>query len=550
MKSIDFDRNIQEIFNKNLLEFEPVKWRDWLKISSSEEYENLAIKLSGLDKIDNLFDRINKENTNSRSFSIDIKSYLNSNDFVDPQIFCHTSGTTNSDVSQLKWYHLSRDLIKRLWAPGMQAIFQSSGLDSKSSAIIFVPSRMKFDGINQINEEKFIALYSSEFSQRVMISVLKPKVYLFDEYKNATDIDILSKILNLEDIAVISAPAITILKWADPQKLQEGLKKSFNKKNTELNPDSSNLFNLIKKEGVISATKKIHTLLSDIFSTTTIIFSISSLTQANWELIRKFLKWEKGKERFTNLYVASEIGPFAASIALGNSEDSHPNEMHVFPLTIPIIEKNGEKDLISRSNNKIGKLFVSRFDNKQVLINIDIGDVVYIKNQDALPVIDGKILRAGFNLKYPVNISKKVKLPLHYKLSAGDYFPFRTFEIIEPRNLLHCLNRYCSTNTDSMLLIQSSNNFDKEQPWNLALHVTENSECGSFDEFLDTISKCPEEQWIQNAIKKKYIKLELLDEPPINFVKTRSEMLSKVRAGKIPKGILKKWPLYVVSPSS
>jgi len=25
-------------------------------------------------------------------------------------------------------------------------------------------------------------------------------------------------------------------------------------------------------------------------------------------------------------------------------------------------------------------------------------------------------------------------------------------------------------------------------------------------------------------------------------------MLSKVREGKIPKGILKKWPLYVVTP--
>lgn len=550
MTSIDFDRNIQEVFNKNLLDFKPVKWRDWLKISSREEYENLAIKLSGLDKVDNLFDRINKENTNSRSFSIDIKSYLNSYDFVEPQIFCHTSGTTNGDIGQLKWYHMTRELIKRLWAPGMQAIFQSSGLDSKSSAIIFVPSRMNFDGINQINEEKYIALYSSEFSQRVMISVLKPKSYLFDEYKNATDIDILSKILNLEDIAVISAPAITILKWADPQKLQEGLKLSFNKKNKELNPDSSKLFNLIKKEGVISASKKIYALLADKFSTTTIIFSISSLTQANWELIRKFLKWEKGKERFTNLYVASEIGPFAASITLGKSEDSHPNEMHIFPLTLPIIEKNGEKALISRSNNKIGKLFVSRFDNKQVLINIDIGDVVYIKNQDTLPVIDGKILRAGFNLKYPINISKKVKLPLHFKLSVGDYFPFKTFEIIEPRNLLHCLNRYCNTNSDSMLLIQTSNNFDKGQPWNLALHLIEDSKCGSLDEFLDTISKCPEEQWIQNAVKKKHIKIELLDEPPIDFVKTRTEMLFKVRAGKIPKGILKKWPLYVVSPSS
>ena len=550
MNSIDFDKNIQEIFNGCLLDFEPVKWKDWLKISSKEEYENLAIKLSGLDKVENLFDKINKEITNSRSFSIDIKSYLNSYNFTEPLIFCHTSGTTNGDIGQLKWYHMSKDLIKRLWAPGMQAIFESSGLDSKSSAIIFVPSRMKFDGINQINEKNYISLYSSEFSQRVMISVLKPKDYLLYEYKNATDIDILSKILNLEDVAVISAPAITILKWADPQKLCEELKKSFIKSNVELNSESTSLFNLIKKEGVVSASKKIQALLSDKFSTATIIFSISSLTQADWELIRKFMKWEKGKERFTNLYVASEIGPFAASITEGDYELSHSNKMYVFPLTLPIIENNGEKSLISRSNYKIGKLFVSRFDIKKALINIDIGDAIYIKNQDALPVIEGKILRAGFNLKYPVNFSKKVKLPQHYNLSAGDYFSFRKFEIIEPRNLLHCLNRNCNINMDSMLLIQTSNNFDKDQHWNLTLYVTENSKCVSLDKFFDTISKCPKEQWIQNAIEKNYIKLELLDEPPIDFLKKRSEMLSKVREGKIPKGILKKWPLYVVSHSS
>jgi len=100
------------------------------------------------------------------------------------------------------------------------------------------------------------------------------------------------------------------------------------------------------------------------------------------------------------------------------------------------------------------------------------------------------------------------------------------------------------------LLIQTSNNFDKGQPWNLALHVTKNSECESLDEFLERISKCKEEQGIQKALENKYIKFELLDEPPINFVKTRSEMLSKVREGKIPKGILKKWPLYVVSPTT
>ncbi|MFW9898733.1 MAG: hypothetical protein ACFFDO_05675 [Candidatus Thorarchaeota archaeon] len=550
MKFFDFDEKTQEIFNSFLSNFKLVNWKTWLRLTSREDYEDLTLKLSGLDTIDNLFERIKKEETDSRSFSIELSSFLNSYNFKEPLILCHTSGTTNSEISQLKWFHMTKYLIERVWAPGMQAIFESSGLDSKSSAIIFVPSRLKFDGINKVNGKEYISLYSSEFSQRVMLSVLKPKEYLFYEYKKATDLEIISKILNLSDIAVISAPAITILKWANKKRLREEIKNSFSNTKKDIPFESNSLINLIKREGANSASNKIYSLLSDKLSNSTIIFSISSLNQTDWDLIRKFMKWEKGKEKFTNLYVASEIGPFAASIAEGDYEISRSNQMFVFPLTLPIIEKYGERSLISRSSNKIGKLYVSRFNNGHALINIDIGDVIYIKNQDALPIIDGKILRAGFNLKYPINISKKVTIPSNYNLYAGEFFSFGKFDIVDPRNLLNCLNRNCQNNMDLMLLIGSTDKINEVQPWKLVLQVNENSNCATSNDFLEKISKCPREQGIYNAIKEKYLELELIDEPPVDFIKARSEMLSKVRKGQIPKGILKKWPLYIVSPLS
>ena len=80
------------------------------------------------------------------------------------------------------------------------------------------------------------------------------------------------------------------------------------------------------------------------------------------------------------------------------------------------------------------------------------------------------------------------------------------------------------------------------------MQVKDNSNCATPKDFFDKISKCPKEQEIYKIIKDNYLELKLIDEPPVNFVKKRSEMLSKVRNGQIPKGILKKWPLYIVNP--
>ena len=100
---------------------------------------------------------------------------------------------------------MSKDIVSRYWAPGMQAIFESSGLNSEKSAVIFVPSRTNLDGINYLNDKQYLSLYSSEFSQRTMLSIIKPHSYLLHEYKMSKDLDVISKILSLEEIAVISA---------------------------------------------------------------------------------------------------------------------------------------------------------------------------------------------------------------------------------------------------------------------------------------------------------------------------------------------------------
>jgi len=188
LKSFDFDFEVQEIFTKKFSNIKSLNWKSWLEIGSKEEYEELALKLSGLFSIENVLERIKEEKTDSRSFSIDINSFLATWQDKDPPIFCHTSGTTDNKLSNLKWFHMSRDIIERQWAPGMQAIFESSGLDTKSSAIIFIPSRLEFDGIRRSEDTTHISLYSSEFSQRIMLSVIKPYSYTFYEYRNSKNL--------------------------------------------------------------------------------------------------------------------------------------------------------------------------------------------------------------------------------------------------------------------------------------------------------------------------------------------------------------------------
>ncbi|MFX1346222.1 MAG: hypothetical protein ACFFBC_12555 [Promethearchaeota archaeon] len=546
MESFDFDEEVQNSFNKLFLEIERINWKQWLEIDSREEYEELVLKLSGLSSVSDLFNRIKSETTDSRSFSINLNDFLNNEEVADPIIFCHTSGTTNSNLSMLKWYHMTRDHIKRQWAPGMQAIFESSGLDTNSSAIIFVPSRLKLDGLQELGDKKYISLYSSEFSQRVMLSIVKPKSYLFYEYKNSKNLEIISQILTMENISVISAPAITILGWADINRLKIGLKKSMDLINQTHNSKVEQLLLEIKSKGLESTARKIQSKLSEKLNNATLIFSISSLSEPEWILINKFMKWARGKERFTNLYVASEVGPFAASINNGNFEISRLNRMFVFPLTLPVIEYKGIKTIISRTKDKLGRLYVSRLNNSDSLINIDIGDIISIKDQKSLPQINGKILRNQFQLKYPIQISNQIKIESKYKTYAGDFFSLEDFEIIEPRNLLNQLKETCQFSYDSLLLIKSYEN--DVIKWSLVLPSSKNENCITENQIKNILLKYQKSEDLKRAINEKKINIQIIEEQPVNFLSTRAEILAQVRKGKVPKGILKKWPLYVVEP--
>jgi hypothetical protein len=352
-------------------------------------------------------------------------------------------------------------------------------------------------------------------------------------------LDIISKILSMEDISVISAPAITILGWADIEKFQKGLSKSLERIKVKSNNIQNSLINLIEQEGIKKGSKLIQEKLSDKLSGATIIFSTSSLSERDWTLIRKFMRWKKAKEMFTNLYVASEVGPIASS--LGNFNVSRINSMYLFPLTLDVLEYKGKKDLISRTKDSIGKLLVSRFNNEEILTNIDLGDVIKVKTQNGLPQIEGTILRAKFELKYPIMISNKISLPNRYAIYAGEHFIFDHFEIYNPRDLLNCLNSNCSSNFDCFLLTKTDNSIFK-----LILPKNTDAECADLEHIKKIILDCSQLKRFNAAINNDQIEIELINDNPINFLSTRSDMLEYVRNGKIPKGILKKWPLYVL----
>lgn len=540
MPIFDFDKSTQEIINRYYSIQPDIDWKTWLELSSSEEFIERCIKNSGLSKTSELFEKVKTQTTSSRELSVELDKYLIQNDFSIPPIMCHTSGTTNSSPSALKWFHMDTSLIKSLWAPGMKAIFESSGLKSDSSAIIFVPSRMHFDGINNQDGTEYISLYSSEFSQRLVLSMFRPKSYVFYPYRKAFDLEVISSILNVKDISVVSAPAATILKWADLSRLKAGIQKYLHNSKNKNYSQEGELRELIQKEGIDKGVKKIQKSLSEKISSATLIFSISSLSESNWKKIRAFMKWEKGAERFTNLYVGSEIGPLASSIPFNGFEVSRANKMYVFPLTIPVVQYKGNKKLITEIDEKKGNLFISRLHHSKPYINIDIGDVISVKSGNNIPMIGGDISRGEFTLKYNIKLNQKIDSPSNSVISAGDFFSFEEFDINNSRSILHYLKRKCSLPYDSLVLVEKV-----DGKWQLLVPAN-GEQCDSADKIESLILNWDNEPSFKAGISKNLIDLKILDEELVNFLEPRKKIVKKVREGQYPKGILKKWPLYVV----
>ncbi len=547
LRSYDFDVNLQKIFDHYYSKIPKINWKSWLDISSREEYESLALKISGLSSVGNLFDRIKIEKTDPKLVSVDVESYLDSYN-ESHLIICHTSGTSGGRLSDLKWLHMSDEVVRSRWAPGMQAIIQASGLDSSSSIAIFVPSRIKTDGLSIYKGIKLIRLYSSEFSQRLTLSLIQPVSYLLDEYKNANSLQTISKLLSMGQISVVSAPASTVLGWADLRRLRIGLKRSKNLISDNDNPEYFELISLIKSLGFDAASVEIQRRLSNILSDATLVFSISSITESEWSSLRKFMRWEKGAERFTNLYVSSEIGPFAATIGKDILGPSSKDTMYVFPLTLPVIERRGKRDPISRSKERIGRLLVSYMDDRNPVINIDTGDVIMIESQEGLPRITGEVLRAGFRLKIEVAISPEIRAPEEPNVFVGDYFNLEELEIVNPRRLLACLAENFKINKKSSIVLRLKQD---DRPLVMFIPITQYKNYTNLtEEIRNKLSTCPSGRSIEFEMQREKLRLEMLDSNPVETQIPRTELLGRVRRGELPKGVLKRWPLYVVTPST
>lgn len=527
MKSYDFDPDVQKVFLDLWSSIPLSDWKKWLDISSREEYECTAFTLSGLSAVNDFCDRMKTETTDPRSLSVDVESLATREG--EPVVVCHTSGTSGGHISDVKWFHISDAVVRQLWAPGMQAIFEASGLDARSCAVVFVPSRTQMDGMSVVNGNKVIKVYSAEFSQRLVLALVNPLSYVLHEYKNANSVQVLTQILSMEKISVVSAPFTTVLGWATLERLRKGIEKSLSG-----TPEEIELTKKVDRLGVKNAAREIQEQLSTALKNATFIFSTTGMTEREWNTIRTFLRWEKGAERVTNLYVGSEIGPFAASI------DDDSLGMHVFPLTVPVIEKRGNRDLMSRSVEKVGTLFVSRMHGLNPVMNIDTGDVITIKCQDDLPVIQSEVLRAGFRLKTDVTISSAVGVPEGI-LFVGTYFDLDGIEIRNPRQLITCLLERCHLDKKSSVVVRPD-----IDSWVMILPRS-GGEC-SLADIQHNLSLCPGGKLLETAIKEKKLQLNLVEENPVESKISRAERLEQVRKGNLPKGVLKRWPLYVVVP--
>lgn len=542
----DFDYNAQQIVDQLFSTIIPIDWRDWLDISSREEYENLAFKLSGLSEISNYQDRIINEKTASKDLSVSIEQCVSKLNFP-AFIFCHSSGTSGGRIDSLKWLYMSEVVVRHIWAPGMRAIFETSGLSKKNTAVIFVPSRIQFDGVENIGNSKILRLYSSEFSQRLMLALIKPQGYFIDEYKNSRALSSLARLLTMESIAIISAPANTILYWANVERLKEGIETSLPAARKDLHPKTVELLKLIENYGLPRATKLIQEALSARLANTTIIFSISSLTAEDWAQIRTFMHWKKDQEQFTNLYVGSEFGPLAASLRHNPTDPSPKDRMYIFPVSIPVIEKKKSFELLSRTPAKIGPLLISRINGAGFVFNIDIGDVITIKSQDGLPEIGSQILRASFQMKINVPIHNAIPLPPQYQVMVGDYFNFEELELINPKRLFACL-------TDKVrhlklpLLLMGPNSINPL--WNFYVEVTKDIDEITPDKLRNALKSCLEKNMTSLVLKMHSLGVKPVTENPIKLLQMRQELLKGVHQGIYPKGILKAWPLYVIITAS
>ncbi|TFF88242.1 MAG: hypothetical protein EU550_01675, partial [Promethearchaeota archaeon] len=74
----DFDIETQHVFDEKFSGLKTINWKNWLEISDSEEFEDLALSLSGLKSVDNLWEKIKTTTTKSRDLSVELVLYIKS----------------------------------------------------------------------------------------------------------------------------------------------------------------------------------------------------------------------------------------------------------------------------------------------------------------------------------------------------------------------------------------------------------------------------------------------------------------------------------------
>jgi hypothetical protein len=513
-----------------------------MAIASPDEFEEAALDASGFASCGHVLDGITKRPiTDSRRIAVDPAKLVPPSSR--PLVVCHTSGTSGGAV---KWFHMAEDLVHRLWAPGMQAIFESSGVTRAARVAIFVPSRLQNDGLVAEDGSTRVRLYSAEFSQRLMLALLRPAEYLLDVYRTSRSLTTLARLLALERIDVVSAPAATVLGWADRRRLRQGLRRSFEALRSGTRPTPSEAqwaLERIRTLGVDAAAVEFQRRLKSLFAEATLVFSTSSLTAPEWAVIRRFMGWTRGAERFTNLYVGSETGPFAATLRRHPDDPVEQAAMAVFPLTLPAIQRRGAVQLLSRSDAGWGRLLVSRMHVAKPVYNLDTGDVVQVTGAPGAPTIADAILRAPFPWRVRTPFTPP-PTPTGYDVYVGGYFDLGALEVVIPRRLQACLAGQSGVAVLGSVLYRP----DRDGPWVWRLFV-QGPRHVSIAVVERRLASCPEGAPLASAARRGAIRIEVDPATPLQRGPSRVALLGRVGDGTLPKGALKRWPLYLLKPS-
>ncbi|MBN2150359.1 MAG: hypothetical protein JW839_02820 [Candidatus Lokiarchaeota archaeon] len=454
-------------------------------------------------------------------------------------IACHTSGTSGGAV---KWYPMTRDIVSRLWLPGMRAIYESSGMTGAATPIVFVPSRAAGDGLERRGTARNVRLYSSEFSQRLVIAAFLPSRYLVAEYKNATSVPVIGRMLDLDSVSIVSAPSATVLGWASEKVLEKGLVASMDHTDpTSLDGEAAMLAKRLAIGDPSQVALEVRNRLSEKLSDATVIFSTSNLTNGQWAKIRAFMRWSPGIDRFTNLYVGSEVGPFAGSIGHDRVGHTACNEMRVFPLTLPCVDTGKELLVISRVKQKRGRLLVSRIGHGRLFLNVDTGDFLQGISEDGLPVLRGDVQRDEFPLKPSATLPSLLRDLVGYQIYAGDRFAIDGGEITNPARLIECLSGRGYPVIEPLIFLEPAS---PGGSWKVLAHVKGAIAGNNARDWRTAILSCTGSSSNGNGLEGVPIECDVLPQDPWDGP-SRKKTLEAVRKGTLPKGALKRWPAYV-----